>query len=156
VVEFARTHGFVPRILLLHGSDGQIRLSAEELSVYREVASRLGREAREANDYRGRLIATGEAPFKCRAGSRYLYVDEFGRVSWCAQTRGGFSRDLTDYGLEDLKTQFHTVKDCSARCTLGCARTASAPDRWRSQGPAFRPLPSVSPASPPSSPPHGG
>jgi MoaA/NifB/PqqE/SkfB family radical SAM enzyme len=149
VIEFARTRGFQARILLLHDSNGQIRLSTEELSVYREVAWRLGREAREANDYRGRLIATGEAPFKCRSGSRYLYVDEFGRVSWCAQTRTVFSRELAEYGLEDLKTQFHTVKECSSRCTVGCARTASAVDQWRSQGSYFRNLPRASSAAPP-------
>ena len=36
------------------------------------------------------MIESGEAPFKCRSGSRYLYVDEFGSVHWCYQTRDEF------------------------------------------------------------------
>ncbi len=133
VVDFARERGFSPRILLVHDAKGHVNLSAEEISAYREVKRRLGRAGNEAGDYRGRLIATGEAPFKCRSGSRYLYVDELGDVSWCAQTRGVFTKRLLDYGLDDLKAQFETPKACNAGCTVGCARTASAYDEWRGQ-----------------------
>ena len=74
-----------------------------------------------------------EAPFKCRSGFRYLYVDEFGSVHWCCQTRGVFSKDLLAYTYADLREQFDTPKNCSTHCTIGCARTASATDEWRSQ-----------------------
>jgi len=60
---------------------------------------RIGDRANEAHGYRGKMIKSGEAPFKCRSGSRYLYVDEFGNVHWCAQTRRGFSKDLLAYTL---------------------------------------------------------
>lgn len=145
VIEFARAHGFRPRILLLHGPTGQIDLSAQELAIYQEVKVRLGSGANEANDYRGRLIASGEASFKCRSGSRYLYVDEFGRVNWCAQTRGVFSRELSEYGLDDLIRQFHTGKSCSDRCTVGCARSASRFDEWRAQDPVQADRPASAP-----------
>jgi hypothetical protein len=79
------------------------------------------------------MIKSGEAPFKCRSGSRYLYVDEFGNVHWCAQTRRGFSKDLLAYTYADLREQFDTPKTCSTQCTVGCARTASATDEWRFQ-----------------------
>jgi hypothetical protein len=59
----------------------------------------------------------------------YLYIDEFGSVHWCYQTRGSFSKDLLAYTYADLREQFDTPKTCNARCT----RTASATDRWRSQ-----------------------
>ena len=38
--------------------------------------------ANEAHGYRGKMIESGEAPFKCRSGSRYLYVDEFTDECW--------------------------------------------------------------------------
>jgi MoaA/NifB/PqqE/SkfB family radical SAM enzyme len=133
VVDFAKAHGFTPRILLVHDQDGHLRLSHEELIAYDEAKRRIGDRANEAHGYRGKMIESGEAPFKCRSGSRYLYVDEFGSVHWCYQTRGIFSKDLLAYTYADLREQFDTPKSCSARCTIGCARTASATDEWRSQ-----------------------
>jgi MoaA/NifB/PqqE/SkfB family radical SAM enzyme len=133
VVRFAREHRLNPRIVLLHDGSGRLDLSAEELAAYREVKRLIGRAAREAGDYREALIAHGRAPFRCRAGSRYLYVDEDGKVAWCSQTRDSFGRDLESYTLDDLKEQFHTPKSCSDGCTVGCVRSASAYDGWRSQ-----------------------
>lgn len=133
VVDYAKSHGFNPRILLLHDENGQLRLSPEELALYAEVKRKIGRAAREAHDYRERLIESGEAHFRCRAGARYLYVDEFGMVRWCAQTRTGFGKNLMDYTLEDLRRQFYVDKSCSSKCSVGCVRTASAYDEWRGQ-----------------------
>jgi len=133
VVRFARAHGLTPRIILLHDGSGRLNLSAQELAAYREVKRIIGRAAREASDYREELIAHGRAPFRCRAGSRYLYVDEHGKVGWCSQTRGAFERDLEAYSYKDLEEQFHTAKSCSDGCTVGCVRSASVYDRWRPQ-----------------------
>ena len=132
VVECAKSLGFAPRVLLIHGPDGQLELTPEELAVYAEVEQRIGRPAREARDYRARLIGAGSAPFHCRAGARYLYVDEFGSAHWCSQTQSVFARDLMDYDYAELRRQFHAEKSCNATCTVGCARTASAYDGWRS------------------------
>ncbi|MBW1810869.1 MAG: radical SAM protein [Deltaproteobacteria bacterium] len=79
------------------------------------------------------LIPGKSVPFKCRAGSRYLYVDEFGQVNWCSQTRDIFSKDLMSYSDADLKEQFYSYKQCHAHCTVACVRTTSKLDRWRSQ-----------------------
>lgn len=133
VIAFAETHGFSPRVLLLHDETGRVKLTPAEVAAYREAKSRLGSAGREAGDYRERLMKTGEAPFKCRSGSRYLYVDEFGNVNWCAQTRGVWSKGLLDYGFTDLRAQFEKRKTCNPRCTIGCSRTASAYDGWRPQ-----------------------
>ena len=78
-----------------------------------------------------RLIEHGRAPFKCRAGSRYLYVDEHGVVSWCSQTRGEFARPLAEYTWHDLREQFHTIKPCNTHCTVGCVHRVSTMDFWR-------------------------
>lgn len=133
VIDFAQDHGFIPRILLLHNEFGQLNLSAEERQAYREVKRRIRSRIEDADAYRKKLIRAGKAPFKCRAGSRYLYVDEHGRVHWCSQTRGTFTRDLREYSLDDLRKQYYTPKSCNETCTVGCVRTASAFDEWRKQ-----------------------
>lgn len=133
VVRFAREQGLLPRIILLHDGEGRLRLSQAERDAFREIKRQLGRGGRESGDYRQRLLDEGAAPFRCRSGARYLYVDEFGQVHWCSQTRPMFGKDLLSYTVEDLKTQFQAVKPCAAECTVGCARTASSYDEWRGQ-----------------------
>lgn len=133
VIDFARGNGFTPRILLIHDDKGKLKLNKENLQAYREVKKRIGFRLEDPDGYREKLISQGRAPFKCRAGSRYLYIDEFGQVHWCSQTKSAYSRELLNYGLEDLHKQFDTPKTCSETCTVGCARTASAYDEWRHQ-----------------------
>src|SRR6202789_1173924 len=132
VVDFAKAHGFTPRILLVHDENGQSRLSHEELSAYDEAKRRIGDRANEAFGYRGKMIESGEAPFKGRWGSRYLYIDEFESRHWGYQKGESFSKGLLAYTYAALREQFETPKTCNAQCTIGCARTASATDQWRS------------------------
>ena len=134
VVQAAKDFGFRPRVLVLHDGTGQMHLDEEGLAAFAKVKEMLGgKRFKEAHDYRERILQTGIAPFKCRAGSRYLYCDEFGDVHWCSQTRGVFKKPLLEYTKADLKTQFYTKKTCSDACTIGCVRTQSAYDEWRAQ-----------------------
>jgi MoaA/NifB/PqqE/SkfB family radical SAM enzyme len=133
VVGFAREMGFTPRVLLVHDARGQLQLTRDEVAMFDEIVNQLPRSWREFSSYRKRLIRDGTAPFKCRAGSRYLYVDEFGRVNWCSQTRDTWSKELMAYTPDDLRAQFYRYKSCNATCTLGCARSASQFDEWRAQ-----------------------
>lgn len=133
VIQFASNMGFRARVLLIHGPNGQVKLNEEELKAYHKIKKMIPRHFYEISDYRDRIIRTGTAPFKCRAGSRYLYVDENGIVTWCSQTRDAFRKDLMDYTFEDLREQFYTYKSCHDKCTLGCVRSSSAYDNWRGQ-----------------------
>jgi MoaA/NifB/PqqE/SkfB family radical SAM enzyme len=133
VIQFAKEHGFIPRVCLIHSGDGQLSLSPEQLDEYNDIKRAIGSRFKDAGDYRTELMKSGKAPFKCRAGSRYIYIDEFGYVRWCSQSRELWGKPLLEYTLDDLKEQFHTRKDCSDGCTVGCVRTASAPDRIRGQ-----------------------
>ena len=133
VVTFARKMGFTPRVLLIHDSNGQLELNRTEVQVFERIVKKIPKTWKEFSDYRNRLVRDGSAPFKCRAGSRYLYIDEFGKVNWCSQTRNVWSKNLLDYTAADLREQFHRYKPCHATCTLGCARSASQLDNWRSQ-----------------------
>ena len=133
VIHYAKEMKFRPRVLVIHDGDGKIRLSKEERAGYDRIQKLIGRSPLELSAYREKLIEHGEAPFKCRAGSRYLYVDEDGIVAWCSQTRDAFQKPLMEYTYDDLREQFHTPKSCHAHCTLGCVRSSSAVDQWRRQ-----------------------
>ena len=146
VVRFAKAHGFRPRVLLIHGPDGTLGLGPDKQELYRQVGEAIGSRFAEAHDYRSLLLAGKSAPFKCRAGSRYLYVDEFGVAHWCSQQRERFGIPLAQYTAADLRQQFLTRKGCEAHCTVGCARTNSARDEWRQQTLAPGPLPAPSPS----------
>jgi MoaA/NifB/PqqE/SkfB family radical SAM enzyme len=134
VIAFARELGFTPRVLLVHDRNGQLKLKPEEVKAFQRIVNTLPKSWMDFSSYRKRLVRDGRARFKCRAGSRYLYIDEFGNVNWCSQTRGIWSKPLTNYSREDLREQFHTYKPCHETCTLGCARSASQLDNWRAQG----------------------
>lgn len=134
VIHFAIDHGFQPRVLLLHDGNGQLKLSEENMKLYEEVRKLMGERFKDSHDYRTKLMETGEAPFKCRAGSRYLYIDEFGLVHWCSQQRKLFSKPLDEYTFADCEEQFYKPKSmCCAHCTVGCARSCSKLDEWRKQ-----------------------
>ena len=111
VVSFALKMGFAARVLLVHDEHGQVKLNSEELRSFRNVVGMLPRRWREPSDYRERLIRQGSAPFKCRAGSRYLYIDEYGMVNWCSQTRTVWSKPLMGYTRNDLREQFYKYQN---------------------------------------------
>ena len=134
VVAFAKELGFTPRVLLVHDHNGQLKLRPDEVKAFQRIVETLPKSWTDFSVYRKRLVRDGVAPFKCRAGSRYLYIDEFGNVNWCSQTRSVWSKPLASYTSDDLREQFRTYKSCNQTCTLGCARSSSQLDGWRGQG----------------------
>jgi MoaA/NifB/PqqE/SkfB family radical SAM enzyme len=136
VLEVARTArelGFIARVSVIHDHTGSMSLDEKGRALLSELHQTVGQKWEESGNYRHRLMTEGSAPFHCRAGSRYLYIDEHGLVNWCSQQRGVFTKPFLEYGWADLKEQFYTVKDCAPTCTLGCVRTASRFDEWRDQ-----------------------
>lgn len=117
VVAFARKLGFTPRVLLVHDEEGQLKLKPEEVRAFQRIVETLPKSWMDFSSYRKRLLRDGAAPFKCRAGSRYLYIDEFGNVNWCSQTRSVWSKPLTNYTRADLRAQFYIHKPCHETCT---------------------------------------
>jgi MoaA/NifB/PqqE/SkfB family radical SAM enzyme len=142
VVAYASEMGFTPRVLLVHDEHGRLKLNREETKVFERIVQKLPKSWMDFSSYRKRLVRDGVSPFKCRAGSRYLYVDEFGKVNWCSQTRDFWSKPLMEYGPSDLREQFYQDKSCNATCTIGCARSASQLDNWRRQ-PGFNSEPAM-------------
>ena len=143
VVAAVRRLGFYMTVGLMHDRDGQIQpglLGGQLAATYEEMqrASRKSVFHVAGEGWEGDMLRDGSAPFKCRAGGRYLYVDEFGLVSYCSQRRGSPGIDLLDYTADDVERGFNTPKGCESRCTIGCARRASAFDQWRAQPLAVR------------------
>ena len=132
VFGFAADAGFCPRVLVIHDHEGQMKLDPDELQLFHRLRGHV--KKLRLKDYNDLFLQGRPAPFKCRGGSRYLYISEHGMVHWCSQMMGEWGKPLMDYTLDDLRRQFYTPKDCSPMCTIGCARNASHYDFWRPQG----------------------
>jgi hypothetical protein len=70
--------------------------------------------------------------WRCRAGSRFLYVCEDGLVHYCSQQRGYPGVPLAQYTKADLKREYLTEKSCAPHCTVSCVHQISYIDHWRS------------------------
>jgi MoaA/NifB/PqqE/SkfB family radical SAM enzyme len=140
LVDEVERYGFYMTVGLMHDHLGQLDpgLAGDELAgLYREMRARSKKSVfhHAGEGWEDVIIADGRAPFKCRAGSRYLYVDEHGVVSYCSQRRGEPGVPLLDYGIEHLRDGSRLGKGCEDRCTIACVRRASALDGWRGQLP---------------------
>ena len=136
--------GFFMTVGLLHDGQGQLDpgLAGAELpALYREMRNRSKKSIfhHVGEGWEDAMIASREVPFRCRAGARYLYVDEHGYVSYCSQRRNEPGIPLLDYTSRDLREAFETPKGCEASCTIACVRRASALDEWRAQQRPARP-----------------
>ncbi len=69
--------------------------------------------------------------WKCRAGARYLYVDEAGIVSWCSQQRRTPGIPLLEYTHADMEREYITEKWCAPTCTIQCVHQVGHLDAWR-------------------------
>jgi MoaA/NifB/PqqE/SkfB family radical SAM enzyme len=121
--------GFPVAIDLLHDSHGGIAIAGEDYArlwerYYAETApfSYIERE------YGGRLLRGERPEWHCRAGSRFLYVDEFGDAQFCSAQRGRLGKPILEYTREDLRTHSRTRKSCEAGCSLLCHYRDSAID----------------------------
>ena len=134
VAETAAKHGLQHSVGVLHDHTGTLKpLSPEQMRVYAQV-TKISPSVVHSLNYRlfqKNLMLGQPNDWKCRAGARYLYVTEDGRVHWCSQQRGYPGIPLLDYTREDLRREFHTRKSCSPTCTLSCVHQMSMFDRYR-------------------------
>lgn len=128
----ARELGFSTSVGIIHGGDGRLQpLGAREREVYDEVTrTGLGAYTR-IRGFQKNLVEGRPNDWHCRAGARYLYICEEGRVHYCSQRRGEPGVPLAEYGPEDIRRAFHEPKDCAPYCTIGCVHRSSSLDRIR-------------------------
>lgn len=139
VAEEVQQLGFYMTVGLLHDTEGQLDaglVGTEQLpGFYRELRQQSKKSIfhQMGEGWEDQMLRDGEARWKCRAGCRYLYIDEGGTVSYCSQWRSQPAIALADYSREDLVREFHTPKACADHCTVGCVRRVSAVDERRPQ-----------------------
>jgi len=124
--------GFATTIGIIHDGSGQLKpLLPEEAKVYFEMSNRKKANYSQFDDFQA-AIAMGEPnDWRCRAGSRYLYICEDGLVHYCSQQRGYPGVPLAEYTTADVKREFLTAKSCAPNCTIGCVHRISHIDHWR-------------------------
>ncbi len=152
----ARELGFMTSLGIIHDGHGQLRpLSNREMKVYEALRAMGQRSIIRFNHLFQDKLARGESnQWSCRAGARYLYVDEAGVVNYCSQQRGLPGVPLLRYSSTDIRREYDTKKSCAAYCTVNCVQQTAILDNWRSpqkalamlpRKPAFLPAP-VAPA----------
>jgi len=124
--------GFTSTIGIIHDGDGQLRpLGGEERRVYYEMM-KLEKKSYSRFNHFQEAIANGQPnDWRCRAGSRYLYICEEGLVHYCSQQRGFPGVPLAEYTQADLDREFVTEKTCAPNCTISCVHQISYIDHWR-------------------------
>lgn len=124
--------GFSSTIGIIHDGSGQLKpLGERERKVWDEVRSLTRRSYSRFNHFQ-EAIANGKPnDWRCRAGSRYLYICENGLVHYCSQQRGYPGIPLAEYRREDIEREFVTEKGCAPNCTISCVHQVSYIDHWR-------------------------
>ena len=134
VAETAQKYGFFHTVGVLHDHTGALKpLTPVQMEAYRTVTRLSGAATHRLNYwlFQKNLMHGRQNDWKCRAGARYLYICEDGKVHWCSQRRGYPGKPLLDYTIDDIRREFATQKNCSPTCTLSCVHQMSMFDRWR-------------------------
>ncbi len=134
VAKVAASYGLQHSVGVLHDHTGTLKpLSPEQLQAYRQVTKISPSVVHSLNYwlFQKNLMHGQTNDWKCRAGARYLYISEDGKVHWCSQQRGYPGIPLLEYTGADIRREFHTRKDCSPTCTLSCVHQMSMFDRYR-------------------------
>jgi len=124
--------GFTSTIGIIHDGDGQLKpLKTDEAKVYEEMSGWKKVNYSRFDDFQAAIAEGRPNDWRCRAGSRYLYICEDGLVHYCSQQRGYPGVPIADYTTEDVKREFLTAKSCAPHCTIGCVHKISYIDHWR-------------------------
>src|SRR5262249_12169242 len=135
VARRARELGFATTVGIVHNHQGQLRaLGDRQRQVYQQIVQIGGKSFSNFayyNQFQKNLVQGKPNDWKCRAGSRYLYICEDGLVHYCSQQRGTPGIPLEQYGPADLEREFHSEKLCAPFCTISCVHQVSMIDEFR-------------------------
>jgi len=124
--------GFSSTVGIIHDGEGQLQpLRDEERRVYHEMKQLEKRSFTRVNAFQDNIAQGRPNQWRCRAGSRYLYICEDGLVHYCSQQRGYPGVPLEKYTKADLRREFFTEKSCAPHCTVSCVHQVSIFDAWR-------------------------
>jgi len=138
--------GLTSTVGILHDGAGQLQtLGDEQQRIFLEIM-KTGKASYARLNHFQKNIARGKPnEWRCRAGSRYLYICEDGLVHYCSQQRGYPAIPLDDYTPAHLEHEYYTKKACAPRCTVSCVQQVAMIDFWRDPQTrkAFKPLESL-------------
>ena len=124
--------GFTSTVGIIHDGEGQLQpLQNEEREVYTTMRSMEKSSYARINGFQDNIAHGKENNWRCRAGSRYLYICEDGLVHYCSQQRGYPGKPLLTYTRDDVRREYRTAKSCAPRCTVACVHQVSTIDFWR-------------------------
>src|SRR5271156_3641275 len=124
--------GFTSTVGIIHDHSGQLKpLGETETGIFEEVMELGKRSFSRFNDFQHSVARGKEHVWRCRSGSRYLYVCEDGLVHWCSQQRGYPGIPLAQYTPEMRHREYATKKFCAPRCTVSCVQQVAILDNWR-------------------------
>ena len=124
--------GFTSTVGIIHDGTGQLQpLAPAEREVYTAMRSMEKSSYAQINYFQDNIAHGKENHWRCRAGSRYLYICEDGLVHYCSQQRGYPAKPLAEYTLADIRREFRAEKSCAPRCTIACVHQISYIDFWR-------------------------
>jgi MoaA/NifB/PqqE/SkfB family radical SAM enzyme len=126
--------GFTSTVGIIHDGDGQLEpLGPREREVFLEMKKFEKRHFSRLNYFQENIANGQPSNWRCRAGSRYLYICEDGLVHYCSQQRGFPAKPLQDYTVEDIRREYITEKSCAPLCTISCVHQISYFDFFRGE-----------------------
>lgn len=124
--------GFTTSIGIVHGGNGHLKpLSDLENGIYQTIKNVGAKNFGFLNRFEENLVRGRPNEWRCRAGARYLYIDENGLVHYCSQQRGYPAVPLSEYSQKDIRREYSTIKACAPYCTVACVQRISRLDSWR-------------------------
>jgi MoaA/NifB/PqqE/SkfB family radical SAM enzyme len=141
--------GLTSTVGIIHDHDGQLKpLGPREIEIFEEIMTLSKRSFSRFNEFQHNVARGKEHNWRCRSGSRYLYICEDGLVHWCSQQRGYPGISLAQYTPEMRRREYSTKKFCAPRCTVSCVQQVGILDNWRDPQ-NLKPLPMVPPPATP-------
>ncbi|HEX3684777.1 MAG TPA: radical SAM protein [Bryobacteraceae bacterium] len=124
--------GFTSTVGIIHDGDGQLRpLAPREREVFLEMKKFEKKHFSRLNHFQHSIANGLPSDWRCRAGSRYLYICEDGLVHYCSQQRGFPAKPLEHYTVDDIRREYVTQKSCAPFCTISCVHQISYFDFFR-------------------------
>ena len=124
--------GFSTTVGVIHDEDGTLKPLTENEKNIVHAVKKLGNKDHARLNWFQDSIAEGKPyEWRCRSGSRYLYICEDGLVHWCSQQRGYPGIPLEEYTMEHFKREYMTEKWCAPTCTIQCVHQVGILDNWR-------------------------
>jgi MoaA/NifB/PqqE/SkfB family radical SAM enzyme len=124
--------GFTSTVGIIHDHSGQLKpLAARDQEIFEEIMTLGKRSFSRFNQFQHNVARGREHDWKCRAGSRYLYICEDGLVHWCSQQRGYPGMPIEKYTADRRRREFLTHKGCAPMCTVSCVQQVGILDNWR-------------------------